>query len=141
LAFRFLGLEHPAAAHRPAGAPPLPEEAEAYSFTAGEMAIVDESMSSHVIGTPEIVLEGLVQLQERTQADELMISTRMHSYEARVRSLTLVAFPCKVTFYPRNRPFPEPDFKGAQIDEAEPVRATVTVPECGSLRATKIRDS
>jgi luciferase family oxidoreductase group 1 len=70
---------------------PSPEEAEAYSFTAGEMAIVDESMSSHVIGTPEIVFEGLVQLQERTEADELMISTRMHSYEARVRSLTLVA--------------------------------------------------
>jgi alkanesulfonate monooxygenase SsuD/methylene tetrahydromethanopterin reductase-like flavin-dependent oxidoreductase (luciferase family) len=48
-------------------------------------------MSSHLIGTPETVSEGLVRLQERTQADELMISTRMHSYEARVRSLTLVA--------------------------------------------------
>jgi luciferase family oxidoreductase group 1 len=70
---------------------PSPEEAEAYSFTAGEMAIVEESMSSHLIGTPETVFEGLVQLQERTQADEFMISTRMHSYEARVRSLTLVA--------------------------------------------------
>jgi luciferase family oxidoreductase group 1 len=73
------------------GALPSPEEAEAYSFTPAERAIVDESMSSHVIGTPETVLEGLVRLQERTQADELMISTRMHSYEARVRSLELVA--------------------------------------------------
>ena len=70
---------------------PSPEEAEAYSFTEGETAIVEESLSSHLIGTPETVLEGLVQLQERTQADEFMISTRMHSYEARVRSLTLVA--------------------------------------------------
>ena len=73
------------------GALPSPEEAEAYSFTPAERAIVDESMGSHVIGTPSTVLEGLVRLQERTQADELMISTRMHSYEARVRSLTLVA--------------------------------------------------
>ena len=73
------------------GALPSPEEAEAYPFTAAERAIVDEQMSSHVIGTPSTVLEGLVRLQERTQADELMISTRMHSYEARVRSLTLVA--------------------------------------------------
>jgi luciferase family oxidoreductase group 1 len=73
------------------GALPSPEEAEAYSFTPAERAIVDESMSSHVIGTPSTVFEGLVRLQERTQADELMISTRMHSYEARARSLTLVA--------------------------------------------------
>jgi luciferase family oxidoreductase group 1 len=73
------------------GTLPSPEEAEAYPFTAAERAIVEESMSSHLIGTPETVLEGLVRLQERTRADELMISTRMHSYEARVRSLRLVA--------------------------------------------------
>jgi hypothetical protein len=29
--------------------------------------------------------------QARTQADEIMISTRLHSYEARLRSLTMVA--------------------------------------------------
>jgi alkanesulfonate monooxygenase SsuD/methylene tetrahydromethanopterin reductase-like flavin-dependent oxidoreductase (luciferase family) len=73
------------------GALPSPEEAEAYSFTAAERAIVDDSMSSHLIGTPETVLEGMIRLQERTQADEFMISTRLHSYEARVRSLQLVA--------------------------------------------------
>jgi luciferase family oxidoreductase group 1 len=73
------------------GTLPSPEEAEAYTFTAAERSIVEESMSSHLIGTPKTVLEGLVRLQQRTQADELMISTRMHSYEARVRSLTLVA--------------------------------------------------
>jgi luciferase family oxidoreductase group 1 len=73
------------------GPMPSPEEAEAYAFTPAERAIVDESMSSHLIGTPETVLEGLVRLQERTRADELMISTRMHSYAARVQSLTLVA--------------------------------------------------
>jgi luciferase family oxidoreductase group 1 len=70
---------------------PSPEEAEAYQFTPSDMAIVDDAISSHLIGDPEMVHEGLVQLQQRTDADELMISTRIHSYEARVRSLTLVA--------------------------------------------------
>jgi len=70
---------------------PSPEEAEAYQFTSAENAIVEDAMSSHLVGDPATVQEGLVQLQERTNADEIMISTRMHSYEARVRSLTLVA--------------------------------------------------
>ena len=70
---------------------PSPEEAEAYPFTTAEMSVVEDAMSSHLIGDPETVRAGLVELQRRTDADELMISTRMHSYEARVRSLTLVA--------------------------------------------------
>jgi hypothetical protein len=37
------------------------------------------------------VYEGLEQLVRRTDADEIMISTRAHAYEARVRSLSLVA--------------------------------------------------
>ncbi len=70
---------------------PSPEEAEAYPFTPAELAIVEDASSSHLVGTPETVYEGLVELQRRTSADEIMVSTRMHSYEARVRSLTLVA--------------------------------------------------
>jgi luciferase family oxidoreductase group 1 len=70
---------------------PSPEEAEAYSFTPAEAAIVEESMRTHLIGTPDTVHEGLVRLVERTGADELMISTRLHSYATRVESLTLVA--------------------------------------------------
>ncbi len=70
---------------------PSPEEAEAYQFTPGERAIVEEATSSHLVGDPETVFEGLMQLQRRTTADEIMLSTRVHSYEARVRSLTLVA--------------------------------------------------
>jgi luciferase family oxidoreductase group 1 len=70
---------------------PSPEEAAAYQFTPQERAIVEDSMSSHIIGDPETVREGLIKLQDRTQADEFMISTRLHSYDARVRSLELVA--------------------------------------------------
>ena len=48
-------------------------------------------MSSHVVGTPLAVVEGLGELQRRTGADELMISTRTHSYETRLQSFALIA--------------------------------------------------
>jgi len=68
-----------------------PEEASAVAFTPDEAALASEAMSTHVIGDVEMVGDGLRALQERTGANELMISTRVHSQEARVRSLSLVA--------------------------------------------------
>jgi luciferase family oxidoreductase group 1 len=70
---------------------PSPEEAESYPFTSAERAVVEEAQSTHLIGDPSLVQAGLVALQQRTSADEIMLSTRAHSYEARLRSLTLVA--------------------------------------------------
>ena len=70
---------------------PSPEEAERYSFTEAERSIVEEAMSTHVIGNPESVAEGLRMLEARTGADEIMLSTRSHSYETRLRSLSLIA--------------------------------------------------
>jgi alkanesulfonate monooxygenase SsuD/methylene tetrahydromethanopterin reductase-like flavin-dependent oxidoreductase (luciferase family) len=70
---------------------PSPEEAADYPFTPAEKAVVDEAMSTHLIGDPETVGEGLRQLQDRTGADEIMVSTRSHSYEGRVQSLSLIA--------------------------------------------------
>jgi luciferase family oxidoreductase group 1 len=70
---------------------PSPKEAAAHSFTETEKAVVDEAMSTHVIGDPTVVLEGLEQLRQRTGADELMLSTRTHSHDDRMRSLTLIA--------------------------------------------------
>jgi luciferase family oxidoreductase group 1 len=70
---------------------PSPEEAGAYEFSPAELAIVEEVMSTHVIGSPETVHDGLSRLLLRTDADEIMLSTRVHSYEARVQSLSLVA--------------------------------------------------
>jgi luciferase family oxidoreductase group 1 len=70
---------------------PSPEEAATYSFSAEEQAIVDDVMSTHLIGDPDLVHQGLTALAERTQADEFIISTRAHSYDARLRSLSLLA--------------------------------------------------
>jgi luciferase family oxidoreductase group 1 len=70
---------------------PSPEEAEAYRFTPDESALVEQTMATHLIGTPDQVHEGLIALQRRSGADELILSSRAHSYEARLRSLALVA--------------------------------------------------
>jgi len=70
---------------------PTPEEAAAYRYTPQERALVDAATSSHLIGDPDLVHQGLVELGRRTGADEIMLSTRAHSYEARAHSLTLVA--------------------------------------------------
>jgi luciferase family oxidoreductase group 1 len=70
---------------------PSPEDAVAHPFTPAESTVIEEAMATHVIGDPETVFEGLSRLQQRTSADELMLSTRTHSYEARKRSFTLIA--------------------------------------------------
>ncbi|HET9076952.1 MAG TPA: LLM class flavin-dependent oxidoreductase [Acidimicrobiales bacterium] len=70
---------------------PSPEEAAAYRYSEAEKALVEQTMATHVIGDPDTVSDGLLRLEERTSADELMISTRLHSYEHRVRSLRLIA--------------------------------------------------
>jgi luciferase family oxidoreductase group 1 len=68
-----------------------PEEAAAYRYTDQERALIDSTTSSHLVGDPDQVHRGLIALQTRTAADEIMISTRAHSYEARLQSLSLVA--------------------------------------------------
>jgi luciferase family oxidoreductase group 1 len=70
---------------------PSPDEAAAYPFSDEERAFIDESLASHVIGDPPTVHRGLVELADRTQADELILSTRAHAYESREQSLRLIA--------------------------------------------------
>jgi len=68
-----------------------PDEAAAYPYTDQERAIVAQATAQHVVGDPETVRQGLAALVARTGADELMVSTRAHSFDTRARSLTLVA--------------------------------------------------
>jgi alkanesulfonate monooxygenase SsuD/methylene tetrahydromethanopterin reductase-like flavin-dependent oxidoreductase (luciferase family) len=70
---------------------PSPEEAAAYDFSPAEAALVAETTATHLVGDPALVAHGLVELQARTGADEIMLSTRAHSLEARARSLALIA--------------------------------------------------
>lgn len=70
---------------------PSPEEAAAHVFTPGERSLVDKTMATHLVGDPKTVCEGLTALIQRTGADELMLSTRTHTYDTRALSFALIA--------------------------------------------------
>ncbi|MFF3326132.1 LLM class flavin-dependent oxidoreductase [Streptomyces sp. NPDC002889] len=70
---------------------PTPEEAQAYRFSAMEQEFVDSWLSNIVHGTPEAVRTGLDDLQKRTGADELMITSHAHGGDVRLRSYELIA--------------------------------------------------
>ncbi len=73
------------------GVYPTPEEAAEHVYTPRERQIIGPWRESHVVGDPDQVRRGLVELVERTGADELIITTMAHGYEDRVRSYELVA--------------------------------------------------
>jgi len=68
-----------------------PQEAAAYPYTDQEHAVIEAATASHIVGDPDTVQAGLDALVARTGADEVMLSTRAHSFDVRARSLTLVA--------------------------------------------------
>jgi luciferase family oxidoreductase group 1 len=70
---------------------PTPDEAAAYNFTPQEREVVKAWTGSHVVGSPETVRRQLAELVDRTEADELMITTMTHGPAARLRSYRLVA--------------------------------------------------
>jgi luciferase family oxidoreductase group 1 len=70
---------------------PRPEEAADYQFTPQERELVKQWQSSHIVGSPDTVRAALEDLQARTDADELMITSMIHDPEVRRRSYDLVA--------------------------------------------------
>lgn len=86
LALSFLRLR----SNRPA---PLasPAEALAYPYTPEERAQYDTYLARYAIGSPETVRARLLELAEQTDADELMITTNLHSPTDRMRSYELLA--------------------------------------------------
>jgi luciferase family oxidoreductase group 1 len=85
-ALSFLRLRQ----NRP-GRVPTPEEAAAYDYNEVERAFVADRLSSQIIGGPETVLKGMTALLEATRAQELMVTTMVHSPADRMRSFELVA--------------------------------------------------
>ena len=70
---------------------PSPEEAAAYDYSAPERSFVEDWTASHIVGSPATVRAGLLDLQQRTAADELMLTTNVHRNADRLRSYQLVA--------------------------------------------------
>ena len=70
---------------------PTIDEAKAYSFTDEEREQMKSMRKQTIIGNPADCKEQLEELQTAYQADELMIVTITHSYEARRKSYQLLA--------------------------------------------------
>jgi luciferase family oxidoreductase group 1 len=70
---------------------PSPEEAQAYTYTPQELAAVHERRALLLVGTPETVRARIEQMVAETDADEVMVSTLIHSQADRLRSYELLA--------------------------------------------------
>ncbi len=69
---------------------PTPEQAAEYPWTSIERDFARQRRDGQAIGSPETVRGSLAALLEATRADELMISTMVHSAKDRARSNELV---------------------------------------------------
>ena len=70
---------------------PTPEEAAEHEFSAAEEASVKSLSGSAMIGSAETVKAKLDAFAERTEADEIMLTTMVHGHADRIRSYELVA--------------------------------------------------
>ena len=65
---------------------PSVAEAQAYGFDADEETLRGSMRASRIAGEPATVRDRLLELVERSGADELMVSTGIHDHEERKRS-------------------------------------------------------
>jgi luciferase family oxidoreductase group 1 len=70
---------------------PSPEEALSYPYTPVERAVVRNHRALVITGDPAMVRARIEAMVAETGADEVMVSTMVHSHEERLRSYELVA--------------------------------------------------
>jgi luciferase family oxidoreductase group 1 len=70
---------------------PTPDEASAFHPTPHEKELIRSWSGSRIVGDPATVRAELLALRERTDADELMVTTMVHGHDDRVRSFRLLA--------------------------------------------------
>ena len=68
-----------------------PEEAAAYPYAPRERQFTRERFASQAVGSPETVRTQLAGLLQRTEADELMLTTMVYDISDRIRSFELIA--------------------------------------------------
>ena len=73
------------------GLVPTPEEALAHEYSPEEREAIEAFTQSHVVGGPDAVRKGLLELLERTRPQELMLATNIGDPAARRRSYEIVA--------------------------------------------------
>ena len=70
---------------------PSVKEATEFSYSDGELRVIEENRDKRAVGTPEQVKGRLLELAEKFQVDEIMLVTITHDLEARRRSYELLA--------------------------------------------------
>ncbi len=70
---------------------PTPEEATAYPYTPQERAVADRYRTLAIVGSPSAVRTAIEELVAETDADEVMITSTVHSHSARMRGYELLA--------------------------------------------------
>jgi luciferase family oxidoreductase group 1 len=75
---------------RPGKLPP-PQRGYAEQLGLVERSILEQTLSSAVVGNEETVAKGLEAFAERTGADELMLTSQIFDHRARLRSFEIVA--------------------------------------------------
>lgn len=73
---------------------PSPEEALAYPYNPVERAVVANHRALVITGTPDQVAARIEELVAETGADEVLVSSMIHSHEERLRSYELLAAVC-----------------------------------------------
>ncbi|MBX3232153.1 MAG: LLM class flavin-dependent oxidoreductase [Labilithrix sp.] len=73
------------------GRMPSPDEVEAHAWTPAERSVVDFVNRLQIVGTPEQCRARILEVAERTRADEVMIATHAYDPAARIRSYELLA--------------------------------------------------
>lgn len=68
-----------------------PEAATAHDYSEREKAIIENQRPLWIIGSPETVRARIEEKRAETGADEVMITTQMHSYDKRRESYRLIA--------------------------------------------------
>lgn len=74
-----------------------PEEAHKVELTAQQQGIIDHQSTLWIVGSPETVRDTIAQKAAEAEADEVMITTTVHSYALRRRSYELIAKAFDVT--------------------------------------------
>ena len=72
---------------------PLPPPVEGYEsrLTPPEKAVLEQALACSVIGSPEMVRQGLEDFAARTGADELMVVSQIYDHAARLRSYEIAS--------------------------------------------------
>jgi len=68
-----------------------PEEAHKVVLTPQQQGVIDHQSTLWIVGSPQTVRDTIAEKAESCAADEVMITTTMHSYDLRRRSYQLIA--------------------------------------------------